>query len=241
MTRFLAAVSRVLLWLPRAIARIWRRSLWLRVTVTTLVLSIIVVGVLGLSLLSRVTSGLLGAKEQISVGEASAGLGEAQRILDAADTGPSTPSPARLVDSVVSALAARAGSPSTFDVLLLSSQRSGDAPERGTNLVAETSVPEALRRAVVQSQRQSWTYTEVQFLDGRRTPGLIVGAPLLVPTVGSYELYYLFPLIQEQSTLDLVRSSVLGTGSWGASTTIGLRDGYPPGMSSPASMSSTTE
>jgi two-component system sensor histidine kinase MtrB len=39
-----------------------------------------------------------------------------------------------------------------------------------------------------------------------------VGAPLLVPTVGPYELYYLFPLSQEQSTLDLVRSSVLGTG-----------------------------
>ncbi|MDI1290140.1 MAG: MtrAB system histidine kinase MtrB, partial [bacterium] len=154
----------------------------------------------------------LDAKERISVGEASAGLGEAQRILDAADTGPSTPSPARLVDSVVSALAARAGSPSTFDILLLSSQRSSDAPERGTNLVAVSSVSEALRLAVVDSQRQSWTYTEITFEDGRSAPGLIVGAPLLVPTVGAYELYYLFPLTQEQSTLDLVRSSVLGTG-----------------------------
>ena len=212
MSRFLAALSRILLAVPRALRRIWRRSLWLRVTATTLVLSIVVVGVLGLSLLSRVTTGLLDAKERISVGEASAGLGEAQRILDAADTGPSTPSPARLVDSVVSALAARAGSPSTFDVLLLSSQPSSDAPERGTNLVAETSVPPDLRRAVVESQRQSWTYTEIEFLDGRSTPGLIVGAPLLVPTVGPYELYYLFPLAQEQSTLDLVRSSVVGTG-----------------------------
>lgn len=212
MTRFLSAVSRFFLAVPRALARIWRRSLWLRVTATTLVLSVIVVGVLGLSLLSRVTSGLLDAKERISVGEASAGLGEAQRILDAADTGPSTPSPSRLVDSVVSALAARAGSPSTFDVLLLSSQPSGDAPERGTNLVAETSVPEALRQAVVDSQRESWTYTEIKFLDGRSTPGLVVGAPLLVPTVGPYELYYLFPLTQEQATLDLVRTSVLYTG-----------------------------
>ena len=212
MTRFLAALSRVLLFVPRAIRRIWGRSLWLRVTLTTLVLSAIVVGVLGLSLLSRVTTGLLDAKERISVGEASAGLGEAQRILDAADTGPSTPSASRLVDSVVSALAARAGSPSTFDVLLLSSQAGGDAPERGTNLVAESSVPPELREAVVSSQRQSWTYTEIQFLDGRSTPGLVVGAPLLVPTVGAYELYYLFPLTQEQSTLDLVRSSVLLTG-----------------------------
>jgi two-component system sensor histidine kinase MtrB len=212
MNGFLAATSRFFLAVPRALRRIWRRSLWLRVTATTLVLSVVVVGVLGLSLLSRVTSGLLNSKERISVGEASAGLGEAQRILDAADTGPSTPSPSRLVDSVVSALAARAGSPSTFDVLLLSSQRSSDAPERGTNLVAEGSVPEALRSAVVDSQRQSWSYTNIEFLDGRTAPGLIVGAPLLVPTVGPYELYYLFPLNQEQSTLDLVRSSVVYTG-----------------------------
>lgn len=205
-------VSRVLLAVPRALRRLWSRSLWLRVTATTLVLSGLVVGVLGLSLLSRVTTGLLQAKERISVGEASAGLGEAQRILDAADTGPSTPSASRLVDSVVSALATRAGSPSTFDVLLLSSQRTGDAPERGTNLVAETSVPAALREAVVSSQRQSWTYTEIEFLDGRSTPGLVVGAPLQVPTVGPYELYYLFPLAQEQSTLELVRSAVVYTG-----------------------------
>ncbi|HAN71525.1 MAG TPA: two-component sensor histidine kinase [Actinobacteria bacterium] len=212
MSRLLSATSRVLLAVPRGIRRIWRRSLWLRVTLTTLALSLIVVGVLGLSLLSRVTTGLLDAKERISVGEATAGLGEARRILDAADTGPSTPAPARIVDSVVSALATRAGSPATFDVLLLSSEAIADAPERGTNLVSEGSVPPALRAAVASSGRQSWTYTDILFLDGRSTPGLIVGAPLVVPTVGPYELYYLFPLTQEQETLDLVRSAVIVTG-----------------------------
>ena len=212
MWHVLLAVPRFLLAIPRAIGRVWGRSLWLRVSLTTLVLSAVVVGVLGVSLLSRVTGGLLDAKERISVGEASAGLGEAQRILDAADTGPSTPSASRIVDSVVSALAARAGSPSTFDVLLLSSQEGGDAPERGTNLVAESSVPGALRVSIVESGRQSWTYTDIKFLDGRSSPGLIVGAPLVVPTVGPYELYYLFPLGQEQATLDLVRSAVLLTG-----------------------------
>ena len=143
---------------PRWLLRIWRRSLLLRVTVTTLVLSTVVMMVLGFLLLSRVTTGLLDSKERASVVEASAGVGEAQRLLDAADTGATTPSAARLVDSVVNALAARAGSPSQFDVLLLSS---GDvtAPERGTNLVAVSSVPPALRAAVTQSQRESWTYT----------------------------------------------------------------------------------
>ena len=210
--RFLRAITRVLTAVPRALWRTWRGSLWIRVTLTTLLLSAIVVTVLGFSLLSRVTSGLLDAKERASVGEATAGLGEAQRILDAADTGPSTPSPARLVDSVIGALAARAGSPPTFDVLLLSTLPAADAPERGTNLVSEESVPRELRTAVTATKRQSWTYTQIEFVDGRTTPGLIVGAPLLVPTVGPYELYYLFPLEQEQEILDLVRSSVIGTG-----------------------------
>jgi two-component system sensor histidine kinase MtrB len=205
-------MMRALLFLPRWVRRVWRRSLFLRVIATTLVLSMIVVGVLGFSLLSRVTSGLLDAKERISVGESAAGQGEAQRLLDAADTGPSTPSPSRLVDSVVSILASRAGSPATFDVLLLSSQTSTDAPERGTNLVAVASVPEELRSAISLTKRQSWTYSEIRFLDGRSVPGLVVGAPLTIPGVGPYELYYLFPLTQEQQTLDLVRSAVIGAG-----------------------------
>jgi len=197
---------------PRALRQLWRRSLLLRVTATTLVLSIIVTGVLGLVLLSRVTAGLLASKERGSVSEATAGLGEAQRLLDAVDTGPAAPSPARLVDGVVSALATRAGSPPTFDVLLLATAPSTLSPERGTNLVAVSSIPEDLRTAVSTSGRQSWTYSEIRYLDGRSAPGLVIGAPLAIPTVGAYELYYLFPLVTEQQTLDLVRSSIIGVG-----------------------------
>ena len=205
-------MGRVLLFFPRAVRRLWRRSLFIRVASLTLVLSITVVGVLAFLLLSRVTTGLLEAKERSAVGEASAGLGEAQRLLDAADTGPSTPSPSRLVDTVVTSLATRAGSPATFDVLLLSTLPDIGAPERGTNLVAVSSIPLELRDAVTQTQRQSWTFTEIRFLDGRTSPGFVVGAPLSIPTVGPYELYYLFPLSQEQQTLDLVSSSILTAG-----------------------------
>jgi two-component system sensor histidine kinase MtrB len=201
----------VLLAGPRWVRQTWRSSLLIRVITTTLVLSLIVVGALGILLLGRVTSGLLESKERVAVGEAAAGVGEAQRLLDAADTGPSTPSAGRLVDSVVITLATRAGAPGEFDVLLLSSGAAAELPERGTNLVTVSSVPTELREAVVATQRQSWTYTEIRYLDGRTVPGLAVGAPLTVPTVGAYELYYLFPMAQEQQTLDLVRGAVLGT------------------------------
>jgi len=69
-----------------------------------------------------------------------------------------------------------------------------------------------LRESIASTKRQSWTYSPIVFLDGRTTPGLIVGAPLTVPTVGPYELYYLFNLDQEQETLDLVSSAVVGAG-----------------------------
>ncbi|MDE0974797.1 MAG: HAMP domain-containing protein, partial [Candidatus Nanopelagicales bacterium] len=196
----------------RTVRRVWRRSLLFRVTTSTLLLSALVVTVLGFSLLSRVTTGLLESKDRSAISEASAGLGEAQRLLDAANTGPATPSASRLVDSVIATLGARSGSPSAFDVLLLSSDANTDAPERGTNLVAVSSIPEGLRESIQKTKRQSWTYASIVFLDGRSTPGLIVGAPLLVPTVGPYELYYLFNLDQEQETLDLVSGAVVGTG-----------------------------
>jgi two-component system sensor histidine kinase MtrB len=191
----------------------WRRSLLLRVTVTTLALSAVVMAILGFLLLSRVTTGLLDSAERTAVTEASAGLVDAQRISTAAASGATTTSPASVVDTVVASLASRAGNPPQYDVLMLAGETDGGAaPERGTNLVSDASVPEQLRAAVLLTERQSWTYTEIRYLDGRSAPGIVVGAPLTVTDVGTYELYYLFPLSDEEATLDLVRSTVVGTG-----------------------------
>ena len=197
---------------PMHLVALWRRSLLLRVTVTTLILSIIVMTILGFLLLSRVTTGLLDSAERTAVTEASAGLADAQRISAAAASGTSAASPASIVDTIVASLATRAGSPPQYDVLLLAGEIEGSAPERGTNLVSDASVPPELRDTVMLTGRQSWTYTEIRYLDGRSAPGIVVGAPLAVTDVGTYELYYLFPLTNEESTLDLVRSTVIGTG-----------------------------
>ena len=198
---------------PSRTANPWRRSLTLRVTITTLVLSLVVVGLLGLLLLSRITTGLLDSAERTAVTEASAGLADAQRLSNAADTGSVTASPSAIVDTIVASLAGRAGSPPQYDVLLLAGETDGTAaPERGTNLVSDESVPPELRAAVADSGRQSWTYTEIRYLDGRTAPGIVVGAPLTISSIGPYELYYLFPLTEQASTVDLVRSAVIGTG-----------------------------
>jgi two-component system sensor histidine kinase MtrB len=191
---------------------LWRRSLLVRITATTLALSLVVIGVLVVLLLSRITSGLLESAERASLTEASAGLIDAQRIASVSTTGTASTSPSSIVDTIVASLASRAGSPPQYDVLLLAGDISGAAPERGTNLVTDASVPPALSETIAATGTQAWTYTEIRYLDGRTAPGLVVGAPLTIPSVGPYELYYLFPLVEEQSTLDLVRSAVVGTG-----------------------------
>ena len=85
-------------------------------------------------------------------------------------------------------------------------------PERGTNLISETSVPVQMRDVVSGSQRQAWTYTTMRYTDGREVPGFVVGAPLAVRGVGPYELYQLFPLDTEQETLSLVRNATAVAG-----------------------------
>ncbi len=175
---------------------------------TTLFLSLVVIAGLGQLLVGRIADGLLQAKVEGSLVEARAGLTQAQAQVAASDRSDPV-SDDRLVDQIAVQLANRGSStPRLFDVLLLSA--SPDTPQRGSSLVSEQSVPLRLRAAVVREQVQAWTYTTITYTDGRSPDtGLAVGAPLSVPGVGAYELYYLFPLTQEQATLDLVRRSLI--------------------------------
>ncbi|MEI6404478.1 MAG: MtrAB system histidine kinase MtrB [Actinomycetes bacterium] len=190
----------------------WRRNLQLRLVTITLLLSTAILALVGAILLNRVTTGLLQAKERSSLTEATSARDEVQRLLNATDTTLGSPNSTRLVDSVITALAVRSGSPGLFDALFLSDPTLVGQPERGTKLVAEVSVPLSLRAAVRENQQQAWQYTSIFYEDGSSVPGIAVGAPVNVPRIGQYELYLLFPLNSEQGTLDLVRSTVFFVG-----------------------------
>jgi two-component system sensor histidine kinase MtrB len=201
--------------LARRPHRLWRSSVSLRVVATTLALSLVVAGLVGWLLLGRITSGLLDAKERASVAEATRGSSQAQRLLDAANTGAQTQSAGELVTNVIGQL--QSGSSGLYEVFMLSSSGRGDTPERSTGAVAVTSIPPELRARVQKDHRQSWTYTEIEYLQNSALPepGLVVGSPLTLPSAGNpaYELYFVFPLTQEQNTLDLVRRTVFLVGT----------------------------
>ncbi len=190
----------------------WRRNLQLRLIILTFIISTSVLTIVGVLLVNQVTAGLLEAKQQSALTEATAARLEIQRLLDAADVGLIAPNNTRLVDSVITALAVRAGSPGIYDALFLSDPDLAGVPERGTKLISEDSIPQELRTAIRERDRQVWAYTELVYEGGATAQGLVVGAPVSIPRVGAYELYLLFPLDNEQRTIDLVNQGVAATG-----------------------------
>ena len=191
----------------------WRQSLQFRVSLTTFVTSFVVVALLGWLLLSRISSGVLTGKETQSLTEAKSAYSEAQRILAATDTGAGAINASLIADTIVSSLALRAGQAGLYEILLLSpSDQSSNIPERGTNLVAVSSISNEFKSRTENSERLLWTYSTINYLDGRSIPGLIYGAPITAPGLDRYLLFLLFPLSSEQQTLSLVQSAVIFTG-----------------------------
>jgi two-component system sensor histidine kinase MtrB len=194
----------------RAIA-LWRRSLQLRVVTTTTVFSIIAITVLGNVLITRVRDGLLDAKRQSSIEEAANGARTTQEAFDSADTS-EVAAFDTLVPQLVRQLSRGGGGEGSRQVVLLRGPDVIDpkAPlGRSSPGVDVDAVPANLRTALESRSTQQWTYSKITRPSGQTTPIVVVGSPVVVPGFGAYELYFLFPLDKEVSTLNLVRNALL--------------------------------
>lgn len=206
MLRGLAAVG-------RALSYAWRRSLQLRVVSMTLGLSLTVIMVLGFVLTSQITDRILEVKVRAATEEIErardtvGGIvgGEETRSLD------SSLQLARntLIDRKAAAGPGLAGA---YDAVLVVP---GDGPRAATAAGPVQQVPQALRD-FVQAGQVSYQYAGVH-TDGFSGPALIVGSPS-TSSVTNLELYLIFPLNNEESTIALVR----GTMATGGIVLLGL-------------------
>ncbi|MBJ7465260.1 MAG: HAMP domain-containing histidine kinase [Mycolicibacterium sp.] len=197
----------------RAVSYAWRRSLQLRVVSLTLGLSLAVIMVLGFVLTSQITDRILEVKVRAATEEIErardtvGGIvgGEETRSLD------SSLQLARntLIDRKADSGPGLAGA---YDAVLVVP---GDGPRAATAAGPVQQVPEALRD-FVQAGQVSYQYATVH-TDGFSGPALIVGSPS-TSSVTNLELYLIFPLNNEESTIALVR----GTMATGGIVLLGL-------------------
>lgn len=201
--------------------RLWRRNIQLRVVAGTLLMSLGVVLLLGLVVIGQVRNGLLDAKEKAAQSQAAGGFSAAQ---DKAATTPSVPgeqdggragASVNWRSTLVEQLAS--GGQSAFNVVALSLEQSEGTASRGARASGEvdpaTSIPVDLRHSVAQGSGTFQTYARIHYTDGKHSePGLVVGKRLNDAEGNQYELYYLFPLTQEEDSLALVKGTLATAG-----------------------------
>ncbi|MEJ7726187.1 MAG: MtrAB system histidine kinase MtrB [Actinomycetes bacterium] len=200
------------------VLRGWRRSLQVRVVTATMVLSAIVVVLVGALLQGQIVEGVLTTKESSAVAEAYRGFEEAQRALDeetlpGSDAGQSA-GVGLVFGEIVSQLSTRSGGGERFEIVVLGSKGPGDSitqfSPRATGVVRVDSVPNELIEMVAASTDPWQVYHPITFAGVPTTTelGFMIGTTLRSGDDGVYELYYLFPLDQEEATLALVQRTL---------------------------------
>jgi len=185
----------------------WRRSLQLRVVTLTLGLSLAVILALGFVLTSQITDRTLEVKVRAATEEIDRARGTVSDIVGGEETRSldSSLQLARntLIDRTADSGPGLAG---TFVAVLVVP---GDGPRAATAAGPVQQVPNALREFVKAGQ-VSYQYAMVH-TDSFSGHALIIGSPTSSP-VTNLELYLIFPLNNEESTIALVRGTMLTGG-----------------------------
>ncbi|MGY1592675.1 MtrAB system histidine kinase MtrB [Geodermatophilus sp. SYSU D00708] len=189
----------------------WRSSLHVRVGAITMVVAGTVVVIVSMVLFSQIRDQLLSVKRQAAVDQAQAGVLYAQTEVAGIATGDAA-SVRSTLDRTVKSLLERGSPAGDFDVVMV--HRSGDTERTATSRrYVYPAIPDELRSDVA-SGGQFSQYAMVPDASGEPRPTLLIGAP--VPSDASsaerIELYYAFPLDQEQESLSLIRSTVAISG-----------------------------
>jgi two-component system sensor histidine kinase MtrB len=195
----------------------WERSLQLRVVSTTLVISGIVVTVLGLFLMQYIASDVLQADATRAGNVAGEGVLTAE-AKPWVSSSPGAATPQQIYD-LLRQLQARIGLGDYSMAILFAQHSQGYAAKTSAGTLGipdpVRSLPARLISNVASLQRQgiqnrlSYQVTSMDYAGSSRpVPGFAFGAPL----GNNYQLYYFFPLSDEQHSLALVQRIMLLVG-----------------------------
>jgi len=203
----------------------WHRSLQLRVVVTTLALSALVIAVLGFFLVQLIANGLLTSAETADSNVVLNGRTNAEGQSSVNVLAPTTKTGGANEVALTTAkmLQAAQGNSGNYLVFIrLANPGPGDVTWVGDLLVnVSATIPPSLYGEVSSEQRDDrynneitasarYAPTTLTYGSGQGTdvPSLAVGIPL-----GTYyQLYYVFPFSQEQQDLLLVQRILVGVG-----------------------------
>jgi two-component system, OmpR family, sensor histidine kinase MtrB len=222
--RLTLTIRSLLRWEHLAVAKAryrWHRSLQLRVVGTTLVISAVVVAVLGFFLTEQIVDGLLLNAETSARAQVLTGLSTA-RSQPGLTAPPTSQAAMQSMRSIGLLLQPANGTASTYSVAVGLNQKwstQAGYPEWAATFDAGATLPPALLASVQQEQvaeEQGKSVNQLFYAPttlittagGSGIPAIAYGVPL----GNYYQLYLVFPLSEEQQTLQLVQTTLIGVG-----------------------------
>ncbi len=204
------------------VMRLWRRNIQLRVVASTLLMSIVVVLVLGFVVVSQVSNGLLEAKKNAAQIQATGGFSVAADFQQSPGTesseGSARGSSGSDLTKLVKQLAS--GGQDAFHVLAIPSSAEGGAganrlPRASGGVAPMDTVPEDLSREIDLHSGAFRSFSTLVYdekPEREPEPALLIGKRLDDVNGDPYQLYYAFPLTQEEKTLNLVKGTLATAG-----------------------------
>jgi len=189
-------------------------SLALRVVLSTILLSLIVISITGTTLYSRLSAGIKQVNVNTAIIEARSTIFSAQYRLAIASGNPAD-SVRDIFSSVITSATTVGTNESGREVVILQVPGTALGKENyeiSSNLVANDSIPEYLRKRVQKSENLESTNVRINYAGATSVDGLAVGQRISIPDGGEYEMYVLFSLADQEATLALISNSLYLTG-----------------------------
>jgi two-component system sensor histidine kinase MtrB len=189
----------------------WRGSLQLRVVTSALVIGMVALTAVGVYVSDWIRDGLYEQRVSQLLADAAGSSQQAEQRL-ALSEAPNGPDANALFREVVGGL--RVGGAGQREVFLLRSPEATQlrfVSEQTTDPELREIIPEALRERVQDAEVQQWVPVDVDLSEATE-PGVVIGSVIDVPWAGRYELYYLYSLASDQTTLAFLQQVLLLAG-----------------------------
>lgn len=198
----------------KRIPRAFRRSLSAKVVTSTVLLSLGVVWLAGSALDSRLSDGIRSVNLNSSLAEARLAFFNAQYQLLITQNVTVTERKKILAGIVVDATT-QGIKEQRREVIITktpTAKKSKVNYEMASNSAQSESIPKSIRERILKDSEVHYEYGVLKYGTNQRADSLFVGTRVNIPGAGRYEMYVVFSLAQQASTIHLIQNSLLVTG-----------------------------
>lgn len=195
------------------IRRALSQSLATKVILSTVLLSLGVISLVGSALNSRLADGLRSSSFDSAISESKFTFFDAEYKLAITRYSTSEERKRILADIIVNA-STQISKEARREIIFIKapSNKRKISYEMNSTQINSSSIPNDLRKKVAAGKKIENNYSHIEEKSGKTREVLIVGKRVYIPSGGPYEMYIVFSLDNQTATLGLIRNSLLFTG-----------------------------